>query len=106
MRLSCRKGMFHPSRSIMLVHSQVFMVVKEEKSVSCLPSSGKKKANALLLALGGAGESVGDALASVAEGVLSLLHDALALVGGIVAAGAGGVAELLSSGLLALWCTC
>jgi hypothetical protein len=32
-----------------------------------------------------------------------LLHDALALVGRIVAAGAGRVTELLSGGLLALW---
>jgi len=61
------------------------MVVKEEE-VSWLPGNSKKEASALLLLASGAGEGVGDALASVAESVLSLLHDTLALGGGIVAA--------------------
>ena len=69
----------------MFVHSQVFMVVKEEE-VSWLPGNSKKEASALLLLASGAGEGVGDALASVAESVLGLLHDTLALGGGIVAA--------------------
>lgn len=47
-------------------------------------------------------EGVRDALASVAERVLSLLQDTLALVGRVVAAGASRIAELLSGGLLAL----
>jgi hypothetical protein len=70
---------------------------KRRKKASWLP--GKQEESALLLLASGAGEGVGDALASVAESILGLLHDALALV----AAGAGRVTELLSSGLLALW---
>jgi hypothetical protein len=49
-------------------------------------------------------ESVGDGVGSVAEAVLSLLHDTLALLGGVVGAATDGVANLLAGGLLAL-CT-
>jgi hypothetical protein len=65
---------------------------------SSLP--GKK--HLLLLLASGAGEGVGDGLAGVGGHVLSLAEDALALVLGRVAAGAGGVAELLGGGLVAL----
>ncbi|OSS50318.1 hypothetical protein B5807_05060 [Epicoccum nigrum] len=55
--------------------------------------------SSLLLA---AADSVLDASSSVAETVLSLLQDTLALVLGVVRAATGGVTELLGSGLLAL----
>ena len=75
--------------------------MERRKRASWLP--GKREESALLLLASGAGEGVGDALTGVAGHVLSLLHDALALVGRIVAAGAGCVTKLLSGRLLALW---
>lgn len=58
------------------------------------------RSNLLLLA---ARQGVGDALASIAERVLGLLQHAGALVRRVVAARAGGVAELLSSRLLVIY---
>ena len=78
-------------------HSQVSY--REE----LLSSLGSQNNNLLLLA-SGAGQGVGDALASVAEGILGRLHYTLALAGGVVAAGAGGIAELLGGRLVALCC--
>lgn len=49
-----------------------------------------------------AGEGILDGLGSVAEGLLGLAEDALALVLSAVAAAAGGITELLSGGLVAL----
>jgi len=62
--------------------------------------------SALLLLASSAGNGIGDALASIAESVLGRLHHALALAGGVVAAGASGVTELLAGRLLALCCRC
>jgi hypothetical protein len=47
-------------------------------------------------------ESVLDASGSVAETILSLLQDTLALVLGVVGAATGGISDLLGGGLLAL----
>jgi hypothetical protein len=101
-RLSRRKGMFHPSQ----YHVRPFsgFHVEEEMWRSLVIGYQASKKSALLLLASGAGEGVGDGLAGVAGHVLSLLHDTLALVRRVVAAGAGGVAELLAGGLLALWC--
>lgn len=55
------------------------------------------------LLLVAAAESVLDGGSSVAETVLGLLEDTLALLGSIVRAAAGGVTELLGCGLLALY---
>lgn len=88
--------MFHPF-SPMCIHSQVSY---REKLLS---SPGSQNSSLLLLA-SGAGEGVGDALTSVAEGILSILHDALALAGGVVAARACGIADLLGGRLVALCC--
>lgn len=49
-----------------------------------------------------AGEGVRDSLASAAEAVLDGAEHALSLLGGVVATGASGITDLLSSGLLAL----
>lgn len=58
--------------------------------------------NRLLLAASVAGEGVLDGLGGIAEGLLGGREDALALVGGIVAARSGGVTDLLGRGLVAL----
>lgn len=49
-----------------------------------------------------AAESVLDGGRSVAETILSLLEDALALLGSVVRSATGGVTKLLGGGLLAL----
>jgi hypothetical protein len=58
----------------------------------------------LLLLASSTVEGIGHSLASIAKALLSRAEDAVALVLSLVAAGAGGVAELLSGGLLIL-CT-
>ena len=90
---------FHPSQYHVGPFSGLH-AIQEREEEGHRGYHANKKRSALLLLASGAGEGVGDALASVAESVLGLLHDALALI----AAGAGCVAELLSGGLLALWC--
>lgn len=56
----------------------------------------------LFLAASSRVEGVGDSLAGVAETLLNGAEDTLALLRGVVAAGAGRVSDLLSSRLLAL----
>lgn len=56
----------------------------------------------LFLVASGRVEGVGDGLASIAETLLDGAEDTLALLRCVVAAGAGRVSDLLSSGLLAL----
>jgi hypothetical protein len=60
------------------------------------------KHDRLLLLAGGRVEGVGYSLASIGETLLGLVEDTRALVLGAVTAGADGVADLLSGGLLAL----
>lgn len=94
---------FHPSQYHVGPFSGLHAIQERGEEEGHRGYQANKKRSALLLLASGAGEGVGDALASVGGHVLGLLHDALALVGRIVAARAGRVTELLSGGLLALW---
>ena len=68
----------------------------------CSFSETGHETSCLLLVASSTVEGISDSLAGVAETLLSGVEDTATLVLRLVAAGAGGVAELLGGGLLAL----
>lgn len=69
---------------------------------NCSFSETGQERSCLLLVASGTVKGISDSLAGVAETLLGGVEDTTALVLRLVAAGAGGVTELLGGGLLAL----